>query len=46
MVDDAVVDARDLDSATSVEDVEESIPKTWNLRPKRAALDSSFSRGP
>ncbi|KAG6786586.1 hypothetical protein POTOM_008192 [Populus tomentosa] len=36
MVDDVAADAGDLDSAAVVEDVEESIPKTWNLRPRRA----------
>ncbi|KAJ6335103.1 hypothetical protein OIU76_007579 [Salix suchowensis] len=36
MVDDVAADAGDLDSAAVVEDVEESMPKTWNLRPRRA----------
>ena len=36
MVDGVAADAGDLDSAAVVEDVEESIPKTWNLRPRRA----------
>ena len=43
MVDDVAADGGDLNSASVVG---ESISKTWNLRPRRAALDSSFRHGP
>ncbi|CAK7347714.1 unnamed protein product [Dovyalis caffra] len=41
MVDDVAADAGDQDSAAVVDGAEELIPKTWNLRPRRAVNNNN-----